>query len=343
MKEKDYDTLKDLLAEESFRHWVMNDSKTDHSFWEDWLAEAPERKALVEQAIVILQQLPFTFKEQRPNRKMIQSEWMKLNKRVADNTQTQISSPTIVGKRRFLSRNWSIRAVASVVLLATLGVLLQNYVLNPRISFQTPYGKQLSLVLPDSTAVTLNANSVLTYRKRNSRKIWLEGEAFFQVRKKPQNNANFLVLTNDLTIEVLGTTFNVNGKGNKTEVILEEGRIKLNLKRDFEQEIYMDPGEFVAYSLQKTETIEKRRIIPEQLTSWKDGTLEFEDVKLGEVMKRIEEIYGWRPIYQKEELINRRISMGLPSNDLETALTMLSRVIGIEIEQVEEERTLLLH
>lgn len=343
MKEKDYNTLKDLLADESFRYWIMNDSKADHSFWENWLAEAPERKALVEQAIGILQGLPFTFKDQRPNRKMIQAEWMKMSKRMVNNTQAPTAPPPVLGKRRFLSRIGLIRAAASIVLLATLGVLLQNYVLNPKISIQTPYGKQLSLVLPDSTAITLNANSVMTYRKLNPRKVWLEGEAFFQVRKKPQNNANFLVLTNDLTIEVLGTTFNVNGKENKTEVILEEGRIKLNLKRDFEQEVFMDPGEFVAYSVQKTETIEKRQIIPEQLTSWKDGTLEFEDVKLGEVMKRIEEIYGWRPIYQKEELVNRRISMGLPSNDLETALTMLSRVIGIEIEQVEEERTLLLH
>jgi len=343
MKEKDYDTLEDLLADDSFRHWVMNDSKADHSFWDKWLAEAPERKALFEQAIGILQQLPFTFKEQQPDQKMIQAEWMKLSKRAKGNTQTRPTPSTASGKRRFLSRNWAIRAVASAVLLATLGFLLQNYVLNPQITFRTPFGKQLSLVLPDSTAITLNANSVLTYRKGNERKVWLEGEAFFQVRKKPQNNANFLVLTNDLTIEVLGTTFNVNGKENKTEVVLEEGRIKLNLKRDFEQEVYMDPGEFVAYSVQKTETIEKRQIIPEQLTSWKDGTLEFEDVKLSEVMRRIEEIYGWRPIYQQEELANRRISMGLPANDLETALTMLSRVIGTKIEQVEEERTLLLH
>lgn len=343
MKEKDYDTLQDLLADESFRDWVMNDSNADDPFWENWLAEAPERKALLEQAISILQELSFTFKQQRPDRRMVQAEWMKLSKRVGNNTQTPVSQPQALGKRPFLSSIWSIRAAASIVLLATLGVLLQNYVLNPEVSFRTPYGQQLELVLPDSTAITLNANSVLTYRKRNARKVWLEGEAFFQVRKKPQNNANFLVLTNDLTIEVLGTTFNVNGKENKTEVILEEGRIKLNLKRDFEQEVYMDPGEFVAYSVQKTETIEKRQIIPEQLTSWKDGTLEFEDVKLGEVMRRIEEIYGWRPIYQQEELVDRRISMGLPSNDLKTALTMLSRVIGTKIEQVEEERTLLLH
>lgn len=343
MKEKDYDTLKDLLAEQSFRDWVMNDSKADHSFWENWLAEAPERKAVVEQAIVILQQLPFKFKEQRPDRKMIQSEWKKLSSRVADNTQRPGSPSKLLGKRRFLSSMGSIRVAASIVLLATLGILLQNYVFNPRVSYRTPFGKQLSLVLPDSTAITLNANSVLTYRKQNSRKVWLEGEAFFQVRKKPQNNANFLVVTNDLTIEVLGTTFNVNGKGNKTEVLLEEGRIKLNLKRDFEQEIYMDPGELVTYSAHTSKTIEKRQIKAEQLTSWKDGTLKFEDVALSEVMRRIEEIYGWRPIYQKEELLNRRISMGLPSNDLKTALTMLSRAIGIEIEQVVEERTLLLH
>ncbi len=343
MKENDYRTLEDLLAEESFRQWVMNDSGGDDSFWEDWVNEAPKRKGLVEKATVILRGLPFEFQENNPEQKMIQQEWERLKYRAGKEEPARISAVKTSVKRRSLSTKRLIKAAAGILLLATLGVLLQNYVLNPLVSFQTPFGKQMSVVLPDSTQIMLNANSVLTYRKLAPRKVWLEGEAFFQVRKKPSNNANFLVLTNDLTIEVLGTTFNVNEKGNKTEVILEEGRIKLNLKRDFEQEIYMAPGELVTYSVKQTGTIEKRQIKPQRLTSWKDGVLEFEDAALREVMSRIEEIYGWRPVYQKEELAERRISMGLPSNDLETVLTMLSRAIGIEIEKVAEERTLLLH
>ena len=343
MKENDYRTLEDLLAEESFRQWVMNDGGDADSFWEEWANEVPKRKGLVDKATLILRGLPFEFQERNPRQKMIQQEWEKLRSRARKEIIPPASPVEVAIKRRPLSAKWLYQAAAVIFFLATLGVLLQHYVLNPYVSFKTPFGEQMSLVLPDSTQIMLNANSVLTYRKMTPRKIWLKGEAFFQVRKKPDNNANFLVMTNDLTIEVLGTTFNVNEKGNKTEVVLEEGRIKLNLKRDFEQEIFMAPGELVAYSVQQTGTIEKRQIKPERHTSWKDGVLEFEDTALREVMMRIEEIYGWRPVYQKEELPERRISMGLPSNDLESVLTMLSRAIGIEIEKVAEERTLLLH
>jgi ferric-dicitrate binding protein FerR (iron transport regulator) len=60
-------------------------------------------------------------------------------------------------------------------------------------------------------------------------------------------------------------------------------------------------------------------------------------------MDRIEAIYGYRAEYGDTTLRNRKISTPLPADDLESALTLLSRAIGLQIERVEEDNLLLLH
>ena len=338
MNKQNFQTVEDLLSEESFRQWVLQGHNDHASFWESWSMQDPKRKIMADKASHIIKGLPFDFKEQTVDINTVNTEWQKLQKRIESKPATP--SATVPSKHHVSIKRRFIRAAAAIFILATVGAAMQNYVLNPLISHQTQYGEQVNVVLPDNTQVSLNANSVLTYRKQQPRHVWLDGEAFFNVQKKPSSGANFLVMTNDLTIEVLGTAFNVNEKATKTEVILEEGSIKLNLKRDFEQELYMDPGELVTYSIQKTKEVEKRKIIAEPLTSWKNGVLEFEDVPLQKVMDRIVEVYGWKPVYQNEALMNRRISMGLPSNDLESVLTILSKAINIKITKVDENKIL---
>lgn len=83
--------------------------------------------------------------------------------------------------------------------------------------------------LTDKTIITLNKNSTLSYLphfNEKNRNVALEGEAFFNVAhetKKP-----FVVHVNHVTITVLGTSFNVNGSGNTTEVIVASGSVKVS-------------------------------------------------------------------------------------------------------------------
>lgn len=346
MKKKEFNTIEDLLNEESFRKWVFEEPGDHIIFWENWIAENRDKKPLLEKAILILEGLSFEFKAPSaiPN-KVIRSEWEKLRSKafkeeVRKPGPTE-STPDSQRLHWIRSRSWSIAAAIAVLVVA--GFLLQYFVLNPAISYTTPFGEQLSIVLPDSSRVELNANSTLKYRKQNPRKVWLDGEAFFKVKKKPSTKANFLVVANDLTVEVLGTSFNVIEKENKTEVVLEEGSVKLNLNRSFQQEVYMKPGELVAFSASANEEVEKREVEPQLVTSWKDGILEFKDVPLQQVMERIEEIYGWKTIYQDEALKIRKVALPLPSNDLESVLTLLNKAIGVNIEKVQEENVLLLN
>ncbi|MDG1572139.1 FecR domain-containing protein [Robiginitalea sp. M366] len=73
---------------------------------------------------------------------------------------------------------------------------------------QTGIAQQSEVVLPDASEILLNAGSQVTYREENwdsSRKVRLEGEAFFKVAK----GKTFTVETGIGEVTVLGTQFNV--------------------------------------------------------------------------------------------------------------------------------------
>lgn len=343
MESESFLTPEDLLANDSFREWITGQSTDPDEFWGKWMAGSPVNEQLVEQAVLILRGLPFDFQERPVDTAIIDGEWESLQGRIeASSVQPVPALKKPISRRpRMLFPRWS-KIAASVALLVFFSYFLYESVLNPTIEHKTLYGQQVSFTLPDSSVVELNANSTLAYRKRNPRKVWLDGEAFFQVKKKPGSGANFEVVTNDLIVEVLGTAFNVASSGLRTEVVLEEGSVKLNLNRDFEREIYLEPGDLVAFEANSSTSLIKEKVKPKLVSSWKNGVLQFEDVSLSSVMLRIEEIYGWESTYLNEDLKNRKISVPLPANDLNSALILLSKAIGVEIERNEVEKTLTL-
>ena len=89
------------------------------------------------------------------------------------------------------------------------------------------YGQKANLTLPDGTKVWLNSATHLSYDaeyNKSDRKIYLDGEAYFEVAKN--KDKRFIVCCNDLEIEALGTTFDVKGYGDDLSVttLLAEGR-----------------------------------------------------------------------------------------------------------------------
>ncbi|MGD1895272.1 MAG: FecR family protein [Cyclobacteriaceae bacterium] len=79
--------------------------------------------------------------------------------------------------------------------------------------YATDYGEIRTLTLPDSSRVTLNANSAIHYAAKwdvdVAREVWLDGEAYFSVTHT-QNDQPFIVhVTDGLRVNVLGTEFNV--------------------------------------------------------------------------------------------------------------------------------------
>ena len=93
----------------------------------------------------------------------------------------------------------------------------------------TQIAEQKTIVLPDASEVMLNASSSLTYDEDTwdtNRTVTLEGEAFFKVAK----GKTFSVKSEQGTVAVLGTQFNVKDRASEYKVETFEGLVAVTHK-----------------------------------------------------------------------------------------------------------------
>jgi ferric-dicitrate binding protein FerR (iron transport regulator) len=125
-------------------------------------------------------------------------------------------------KVRKLNIRYIYGVAASLILLVGLYFFLNNTT-KP---FQTDFGKQVAIILPDGSQVTLNSKTTLHYDKDNfinNRTLKLDGEAYFKVTK----GSPFKVITNEGIVEVLGTQFNIDTNDDFFEVKCFSGKVKV--------------------------------------------------------------------------------------------------------------------
>jgi len=161
-----------------------------------------------------------------------------------------------------------------------------------------PYGKRFELKLSDGTQVNLNAGTSLKYPikflKGQYRKVFLNGEAFFDVSKDSLHP--FMVNADDLNVRVLGTRFNVSSypEDDRTDVVLVEGSVGMNeQKENFDEgsSTMLEPG--FKGTFQKTSgKIEKEPVITDIYTAWMGGELVFRNMTFENILRKLERHYN---------------------------------------------------
>ncbi len=226
-------------------------------------------------------------------------------------------------------------AIALPLALAYLGYALWWNQGPEHLVFQTGNNEKEVLVLPDESKIFLGANSTLSYDRdflaQGARQVELQGEAYFEVEHLDDAKSLFRVQTKDLTVAVHGTVFNVNTHWDKTEVVLEEGRVTLDLRDDDREEITMSPGDLVSFSVSGASSLVRRNLEETRSrTSWKDGVLIFGDTPLLEVFQRLESIYGIEIRYGDPAIETETMTTGMPMEDLNIVIEILEKVTGYD-------------
>lgn len=154
-----------------------------------------------------------------------------------------VASPPPVQKIRLLRLSPVLIRVAAVLLLVA-GVAVAYLLTRPGTgeTIQFASGEAVRTVtLADGSTITLNKRSSLQYNQAynsQNRDIQLSGEAFFAVAGN--NELPFVIRTGGVLVEVLGTSFNVKTAANRTEIIVESGKVRVE-KAD--AVIYLKAGE----------------------------------------------------------------------------------------------------
>ncbi|SEN92770.1 FecR family protein [bacterium A37T11] len=172
--------------------------------------------------------------------------------------------------------------------------------LNPRScsTIFTPKGGQYHIILPDSSAVWLNASSKLTYSNYfsvDNRELILEGEAYFEVKhgKKP-----FIVKTNAQEVYVLSTDFNISAYEDEeeTRTTLVHGKVKVHPKnKPIEESDLLLPDQQAVLSHGNLIT---KSINVKQEISWKSGIFDFTGMGLPQVLHNLKRWYDLKITYQ---------------------------------------------
>ncbi len=318
MIKKEFNNILDFLEDSSFKNWAEQKNANDINYWEYWIANNLDKRDLVNKARDLV--LGISFNQKNVSKEKVAFEWEKL--------ESKIKSKEVNSKRKVIFFK-PLSIAASIILLISIGFYFINGN-KTKITHRTNYGEILNIKLQDGSNVTLNSNSSLSYDKNKSRKVWLKGEAFFQVDKKVATSAKFWVITNDLSVEVYGTSFNVNTKNKKTAVFLEEGSILLKLKSGGDKK--MIPGNYISYSSKEKKILENTNIYNSTIkTSWKDGTLLFENLSLEKAMEKIEETYGYSIIFKDNESKNILITGAVPNTNLDICLKAIEKSVDVKI------------
>ncbi len=243
-----------------------------------------------------------------------------------------------------LARHWGAIAAALVILLVSC-VLLYRWEKSSTVEkqFATAYGEIKTFALPDGSLVTLNGNSAIGYRCEDQtagpREVWLKGEAFFEVskRKTPVNQDNseaiaFIVHTKNLTVEVLGTRFNVRHRRDQTQVVLEEGSVQLSLEEQGHG-LRMAPGELVEVQLGEQQ-INPQPVKAAEYTAWKEGLIRFEGASFSEISQLLADNYGLTLHFDdKKQADAINLKGSFPADNIEVLLEAIANVTHTTIKR----------
>lgn len=164
------------------------------------------------------------------------------------------------------------------------------------LNLSVPKGGEFKITLEDSTEVWLNADSRLIYPSvfgTGERRVKVSGEAYFSVHH--EDDRPFYVDTNDQTIRVYGTTFNVRNypDDNLAYITLETGSIALSRPGVVQGgEVVMSPGHHATYD-KDSERMSMTVVDPAVISSWRHGKFVFENQPLRCIMRDLSRWYDF--------------------------------------------------
>jgi transmembrane sensor len=197
-------------------------------------------------------------------------------------------SDVISGWQRMGIRLSPTRAVISfsaTILVAVVATLL--YIHSSAVT--TGIGEQRTLSLEDGTRVYLNTNTrAVVHYDKNTRRVDLQnGEAMFEVAKRP--DWPFVVTAGDRQIRALGTEFIVRRDDDELMVTLVEGRVTVSPvgageSMAAEKEV-LNPGQRLTFVGASKPKLDNPPI--EKVTAWQRGQVAFDDTPLPEAISEM--------------------------------------------------------
>jgi transmembrane sensor len=143
--------------------------------------------------------------------------------------------------------------------------------------------------LPDGSALTLNKNTKISYAGnfKNNRNLKLaQGEVFFDVAKDKTHP--FVIDIDRVSVEVVGTSFNIKHLQKDTEINVESGIVRVRFANN---EIKLYKGEKILIT-SNTRKLEKEQSTDQLYNYYRTRLFQANNIPLSKLVNTLNEAYG---------------------------------------------------
>lgn len=234
----------------------------------------------------------------------------------------QLRKNSKVKKLNFVNYFYKVAAVFAVLLAS------YYFVSNKTTNYNTNLAEKTTIELPDNSMVNLNADSHISYKKKNwetTRNLNLKGEAFFSVHK----GSKFTVNTNLGSVSVLGTKFNVVVRDSYFEVNCYEGLVSVNYNK---QTIKIAAG--TGFKILNNNVVFTESIVGNQ-PSWLQNNSSFTSMPYSYVVNELERQYNISVTYDNK-LANNLFTGNFTHTNLDTALKAISIPLNLNYTKISD-------
>jgi transmembrane sensor len=281
--------------------------------------------------------------------------------KILDRVKSQIELPargtpsrTDRSKYALLKTPFKLAAAITAIAVIGLGAILFNKkglpsLQNPTRYFSSSMKSTVNntdgvrrVMLQDGTVITLKPKSSIEYPEKftdHDRKILLKGEAFFDVTK--DKNRPFIISTSELTVKVLGTSFNVMAYEGAKEisVAVKTGKVSVAKSRrevakaPATEEVILTPNQEVIYNTAK-EYFSKKLVSQPQIILEKPTLFEtqYDGAPVVKILSVLEENYGIDIQYDEDALANCILTTSMAEEGLYERIQIICKAIGATYE-----------
>ncbi len=193
--------------------------------------------------------------------------------------------------------------------------------------------EKTTVSLADGSVVYLNGESSIRFPEAFTgfkREVYLTGEAFFEVKKDTLRP--FIIHTENLQTQVLGTSFNINSSSSHIVVTVATGRVRVS--SDKEDHMLL-PEEKITYSIGSSQIKKSRADLDHEL-AWRTNTIIFEDALLVDAVRKLEESFGVSITFQNKLLEKCLITGKYKNQSLEKILQAMCFSTGMKYQIIDK-------
>lgn len=228
-------------------------------------------------------------------------------------------------------KRWSLARVAAVAVILIGGIFV-TYLFNRNKDLHFESGNEvLTCNLPDGSTVTLNRHAVLDYKKdakNNRRHVQLSGEGFFDVA--PDRTQPFVIEVGDVTVKVVGTSFNVKATADKTEVSVETGIVDVSKNSN---SVLLARNER-AIVTSKDNSPRKLRSTDNLYNYYRSKEMVCNGTPLSHVVDMLNEAYSTNIVIANPDIKDLPLNTTIPAGaTLDNILDMISGTFNVRVER----------